>query len=151
MARAAFWGIQVIDLGTGKTLYEQNPDRFFIPASNTKLFTTALALIAARAGLPVSDSCACGDAARMRSGRIRGPLRLIGGGDPNLSARAIPYRMGPITGNPLAAIEDLAGQVAARGVKRVSGGIIGDDIVVYLAAVCGRMGNRGSGVGRRSS
>ena len=60
-------------------------------------------------------------------GRIHGPLRLIGGGDPNLSARAIPYRMGPVTGNPLAAIEDLADQIAARGVKRVSGGITGDD------------------------
>ena len=47
------------------------------------------------------------------SGRIVGPLRLIGGGDPNLSARAIPYRIGPITGNPLAAIDDLASQIAA--------------------------------------
>ena len=54
-------------------------------------------------------------------------LRLVGGGDPNLSARAIPYRMGPLTGNPLAAIEDLADQVVARGVKRVDGDIVGDD------------------------
>jgi len=42
--RGAFWGIQIVDLGSGKTLYELNPDRFFVPASNTKLFTTALAL-----------------------------------------------------------------------------------------------------------
>src|SRR5258708_24111095 len=35
--------------------------------------------------------------------------------------------MGPLTGNPLAAIEDLAGQIAARGVKRIDGDIIGDD------------------------
>ena len=61
------------------------------------------------------------------AGRIAGDLRLVGGGDPNLSARAIPYRKGPITGNPLVAIEDLADQVAARGVKRVDGDIIGDD------------------------
>ncbi len=60
-------------------------------------------------------------------GRVRGPLRLVGGGDPNLSARAIPYRTGPITGNPLAAIEDLADQIAARGVKRIEGDIVGDD------------------------
>ena len=63
----------------------------------------------------------------MTLGRIRGSLRLVGGGDPNLSARAIPYRMGPLTGNPLAAIEDLADQLVARGVKRVDGDIIGDD------------------------
>ena len=64
---------------------------------------------------------------RTATGRIAGELRLVGGGDPNLSARAIPYRMGPATGNPLAAIDDLADQVAARGVKRIAGDIVGDD------------------------
>src|SRR5262249_39547753 len=59
-------------------------------------------------------------------GRIAGDLRLVGGGDPNLSARAIPYKPGPAGGNPLAAIEDLADQIAARGVRRIAGDIIGD-------------------------
>jgi len=125
-ARAAFWGIQIVDLGSGKTLYEMNPDRFFVPASNTKLFTTALALT--RLGPDFTfQTRVVADGPPDAEGRIRGDLRLVGGGDPNLSARAIPYRMGPMTGNPLAAIEDLADQVAARGVKRVQGGIIGDD------------------------
>ncbi|HWK31930.1 MAG TPA: D-alanyl-D-alanine carboxypeptidase, partial [Terriglobales bacterium] len=39
-----FWGIHVIDAATGKTIYEQNPDRLFTPASNTKLFTTVTAM-----------------------------------------------------------------------------------------------------------
>jgi len=43
-ARTAFWGIQIVDLATGKTLYELNPDHYFVPASNVKLFSTALAL-----------------------------------------------------------------------------------------------------------
>ena len=43
-ARTAFWGIQVVDLASGKVVYELNPDHYFVPASNTKLFTTALAL-----------------------------------------------------------------------------------------------------------
>lgn len=43
-SRTAFWGIQAVDLASGKTLYEMNPNHFFIPASNTKLFSTALAL-----------------------------------------------------------------------------------------------------------
>jgi D-alanyl-D-alanine carboxypeptidase/D-alanyl-D-alanine-endopeptidase (penicillin-binding protein 4) len=122
----AFWGIEVVDLESGKTLYRWNADHFFVPASNTKLFTTAMALT--RLGPDFTfQTRAVSDAAPDANGRIAGPLRLVGGGDPNLSARAIPYHRGPITGNPLAAIEDLADQIAARGVKRIDGDIIGDD------------------------
>jgi D-alanyl-D-alanine carboxypeptidase/D-alanyl-D-alanine-endopeptidase (penicillin-binding protein 4) len=125
-ARAGFWGIQVVDLASGKMLYELNPDHYFVPASNTKLFTTALALM--RLGPDFTfQTRMLSDAAPDSQGRIAGPLRLVGGGDANLSARTIPYRKGPITGNALAAIEDLADQVAARGVKRIEGDIIGDD------------------------
>jgi serine-type D-Ala-D-Ala carboxypeptidase/endopeptidase (penicillin-binding protein 4) len=122
----AFWGIQVVDVASGRTLYEHNAKHFFVPASNTKLFTTAMALT--RLGPDFTfQTRVLADALPDGQGRVRGPLRLMGGGDPNLSARAIPYRTGPISGNPLAAIDDLADQIAARGVKRVEGGIIGDD------------------------
>lgn len=40
----ANWGILVEKLDDGTTLYSHNADKFFIPASNTKLFTTAAAL-----------------------------------------------------------------------------------------------------------
>jgi D-alanyl-D-alanine carboxypeptidase/D-alanyl-D-alanine-endopeptidase (penicillin-binding protein 4) len=124
--RAAFWGIQIVDAGSGQTLYELNPERFFVPASNTKLFTTALAL--ARLGPDFTfRTRVLAESAPDAQGRIRGSLVLAGGGDPNLSGRAIPYRMGSPAGNPLAALDDLADQVAARGVKRVDGDIVGDD------------------------
>jgi D-alanyl-D-alanine carboxypeptidase/D-alanyl-D-alanine-endopeptidase (penicillin-binding protein 4) len=35
--------------------------------------------------------------------------------------------MGPTTGNPLAAIEELADRIVAQGVRRVAGDIVGDD------------------------
>jgi len=38
------WGLLIIDAETGETLYELNADSYFLPASNMKLFTTALAL-----------------------------------------------------------------------------------------------------------
>ncbi len=40
----ANWGILVEKLEDGTTLYSHNSDKFFIPASNIKLFTTAAAL-----------------------------------------------------------------------------------------------------------
>jgi D-alanyl-D-alanine carboxypeptidase/D-alanyl-D-alanine-endopeptidase (penicillin-binding protein 4) len=122
----AIWGIEVVDLKTGRTLYERNADQFFVPASNTKLFTTSLALT--RLGPDFTFQTAVrGDGAPDARGILKGDLRLVGGGDPNLSPRAIPYSKAPLTGNPLAAIEDLADQVAARGVKRIEGNIVGDD------------------------
>ncbi|MBV8894444.1 MAG: D-alanyl-D-alanine carboxypeptidase, partial [Acidobacteria bacterium] len=39
-----FWGIEIISLTSGQVLYSHNADKLFIPASNTKLFTTAAAL-----------------------------------------------------------------------------------------------------------
>jgi serine-type D-Ala-D-Ala carboxypeptidase/endopeptidase (penicillin-binding protein 4) len=126
IARTAFWGIKIVDLASGKTLYEQNGSHFFVPASNAKLFTTALALT--RLGPDFTfQTRVMADQPADADGRILGSLRLVGGGDPNLSARAIPYRPGAITGDPLAALAELADQVAARGVRRIDGDIVGDD------------------------
>ncbi|HUP03540.1 MAG TPA: D-alanyl-D-alanine carboxypeptidase/D-alanyl-D-alanine-endopeptidase [Bryobacteraceae bacterium] len=125
-SRTAFWGIEVTDIASGQTLYELNSHRFFVPASNTKLFTTALALT--RLGPDYTfRTRVLAENAPDAAGRVHGALTLAGGGDPNLSGREIPYRVNSPAGNPLAAMEDLANQVAARGVKRVDGDIVGDD------------------------
>ena len=115
-----------MDLGSGQTLYEVNPERYFVPASNVKLFTAALAL--ARLGPDYKfQTRVLAASGPDPEGRVRGPLVLVGGGDPNLSGRTLPYRIGSAPGNALAALDDLAAQMAARGVKRVEGDIIGDD------------------------
>ena len=40
----AFWGLKAVALSNGKTLLDFNSSRYFVPASNTKLFATSLAL-----------------------------------------------------------------------------------------------------------
>ena len=122
----AFWGVQIVEMGSGTVLYSRNADHLFVPASNAKLFTLALAL--SRLGPAFRfQTRVVADAEPDANGTVQGPLRLVGGGDPNLSARAIPYRPGPVAGNPLAAIDDLADQLVKRGIRRVEGGIVGDD------------------------
>lgn len=61
------------------------------------------------------------------NGVLHGDLRLVGGGDPNLSARVVPYKKDAITDNPLQKLEDLADQIAAHGVRVIDGNILGDD------------------------
>src|SRR5882672_9684951 len=41
---AATWGVKVVSLESGKILFEQNAQKLFSPASNSKLYTVALAL-----------------------------------------------------------------------------------------------------------
>ena len=41
----AHWGLLVVDSATGKAVFERNADRMFCPASVTKLFSTAAALV----------------------------------------------------------------------------------------------------------
>ncbi|MCZ2073835.1 MAG: D-alanyl-D-alanine carboxypeptidase/D-alanyl-D-alanine-endopeptidase [Bryobacterales bacterium] len=122
----AYWGIQILDLRTGQLLYNRNQDKLFTPASNTKLFSTALAL--QKLGPDhrfytrvVSTVPAAPD------GILRSDLLLMGGGDMTLSARSLPYRPGPVEGDPLAPLASLADQVVAAGVNRIEGDVVGDD------------------------
>jgi D-alanyl-D-alanine carboxypeptidase/D-alanyl-D-alanine-endopeptidase (penicillin-binding protein 4) len=125
VARSSFWGVHIVSLEHDRVVFERNADRLFLPASNAKLFTTALALT--RLGPDYRfQTRVLADRTPGEDGCVES-LRLVGGGDPNLSGRAIPYSMGAPPGNPLAAIEDLAGQVAARGVRCVSADVVGDD------------------------
>jgi len=39
-----FWGVHVVDIENGRVLYARNAGKSFVPASNTKLYTTAAAL-----------------------------------------------------------------------------------------------------------
>jgi D-alanyl-D-alanine carboxypeptidase/D-alanyl-D-alanine-endopeptidase (penicillin-binding protein 4) len=116
---AAFWGIEVRSLASGRTLYALNAERAFRPASTLKLVTTAAAL-----------DC-LGPDARVRTtletagrtdalGRVLGDVYLVGRGDPSLSARFTP-------GNPAAGLEALADALAAAGVTRVEGRLVGHD------------------------
>ena len=40
----AYWGLLITDADSGEVLYSLNASRYFMPASNAKLFTTAMAL-----------------------------------------------------------------------------------------------------------
>lgn len=118
-AQNAFWGIEVRDLKDDKVLYSQNADHFFVPASNTKLFTTALALARLGPDYRFHTRVVLDDR----------DLVLVGVGDPNLSGRTLPYEPDLPDPAPLAAINQMADEIAAKGIRRIPGNIVGDDTV----------------------
>ncbi len=126
VARTAFWGIQVLDAQTGVTLFSLNADHFFVPASNTKLFTTALALTRLGPAYTVKTLVSA-TAAPDAAGRVAGDLILAGAGDANLSGRVLPYSVENQNGDALLAMRDIASQLFDRGVRQVDGNVVGDD------------------------
>jgi serine-type D-Ala-D-Ala carboxypeptidase/endopeptidase (penicillin-binding protein 4) len=123
----AHWGIDVVDLDTGKILYSQNAEQLFLPASNAKLFTTAAALAAA--GPDYRFRTTVEAEGRVDShGRLLGDLVIVGRGDPNISGRVLPYALKTQRTAPHTQIlEEMADQIAKSGLKMVDGDLIGDD------------------------
>src|SRR6202453_832188 len=122
----AHWGISVVAL-TGASIYKLNDSQYFNPASNAKLLTTAAAYALLPSGLTFT-TLVSSDAPVGTAGDVRGDITIFGVGDPNISARTIPFGMKTErTGPPLVALEDMADQIVRHGVHSVSGDIVGDD------------------------
>jgi len=121
------WGILIADANTGQVLFEQNADRYFVQASNMKLFTTALALATLGPDYRFRTTLESLTEATA-DGKIAGPLYLVGRGDPNLSNRKFPFDLKEeFIGPSEKVIVQLADAIAAKGVKEISGDIVGDD------------------------
>jgi serine-type D-Ala-D-Ala carboxypeptidase/endopeptidase (penicillin-binding protein 4) len=121
------WGFLIVDAQSGETLFEKNADSYFVPASNMKLFTTALAL--AKLGPDYKFHTTLETRGTISPGGIlSGDVVLVGRGDPNLSNRKFPYELKEeFDGVPEKALVELADALVARGVKEISGDVIGDD------------------------
>jgi D-alanyl-D-alanine carboxypeptidase/D-alanyl-D-alanine-endopeptidase (penicillin-binding protein 4) len=116
LARAQ-WGIEVRDASTGRTLFARNASRPMIPASNLKLIVSAAAAHHLDPDYRFRTSLYA--AGPVRDGTLEGDLVLYGRGDPMISARFFPSRT--------AVFEMLADSLLARGIRRISGGIVADE------------------------
>ena len=108
-----------------RRLYTRNPDRPLIPASNLKLLTGLAAL--AELGPDATFATTARAAKSMTAdGTVDGPLYLVGGGDPLLMTAdyAASFENQPQTRTPF---ERLADDLVAKGLKRVTGGVLGDE------------------------
>jgi serine-type D-Ala-D-Ala carboxypeptidase/endopeptidase (penicillin-binding protein 4) len=125
-AQKSFVGLLIEDADTGDTLYELNADRYFAPASTTKLFTTSFALSTLgaeyRFRTTLNSSAAPGP-----GGILTGDLVLSSCGDPSLSNRGYPYvKQTQREGSPERVLAEMVQAAAARGLKQVRGDAVAD-------------------------
>jgi len=138
--RNARWGMKFYSPDTKQVIYSINSDQLFQPASAVKVFVAATAFSALgpdyRFHTPVYRTGPVID------GVLKGDLVLVAGGDLLLGGRVQPdgtlalpepdhsYDMHPdavpVPGDPLRSIREIAGQVAAHGIKRIEGRVLVD-------------------------
>ena len=94
------WGIVVQALGSTAQLYNRDGDKLFIPASNVKLITTAVALRQLGANTRLRTSVY----QLPRTGNSTSNLLVVGRGDPSLK---------------IAGLESIAQQLKQRGEKQI--------------------------------
>jgi len=121
-AAGRFSGAYVVNASENRAVFGLRADRNRILASNTKLFTTAATL--GRFGPDGRlTTRVLGQGGLEPDGTWRGSLYLVGSGDPSFGSRSFGRRAYGGGG----AVEDLAARLAAAGIQRVSGRVIGDE------------------------
>lgn len=114
----AAWGVKIVSLDTGRTLYEHAADRRLSPASNSKLYSGALALdqLGAdyRMRTPILASAAVDGA-----GELKGNLIVSGRGDPSWDPRRLKQDF-------MAVFEPFVAVVKKAGVRRIAGDVVAD-------------------------
>src|SRR6185295_17811537 len=116
--KGGMWGGMVISLTRSDTLYAYNAGEEMLPASTMKLLTSSLAFETFGPNYQFSTD-ALRDGAVGPDGTLTGNLYIRGDGDPALSGKFLP-------GGSSAPMNKLADLVVQKGIKRVTGNIIGD-------------------------
>jgi D-alanyl-D-alanine carboxypeptidase/D-alanyl-D-alanine-endopeptidase (penicillin-binding protein 4) len=126
----AHWGIAVVAMD-GTPVWGLDEGKLFRPASNAKLFTTAAAMALLEPESTVTTTVHGEfDAA---TGTVKGDLTLVGAGDASFGSGDLPYvepaQRVPDAAEPvpLGDLRALADQLVAKGVKRVTGRVVGND------------------------
>lgn len=112
-------GVKIVSLDTGKMIFEQDAEKYFMPASNMKSFTVAAALERLTPNFRFVTSVFA-NALPDANGTIKGDLTVFGRGDISISTAFY-------DGDYYGGIDALADRIAQAGVKRIEGNLIGDE------------------------
>lgn len=106
-------GLLIVNPATGDTLYSRNAGKLFMPASNQKVLTSAVALT--HLGPDFRYTTVIASRGARQDTVLKGDLIVIGNGDPTISDR--------VHGSAAAAMDAIADSIRARGITRVTGAL----------------------------
>lgn len=112
-------GVKVVALDSGRVLFEENAEKYFMPASNMKVFTVATAIERLTPNFRFLTSVFA-NARPDGSGTIKGDLTIYGRGDISISTAF--YERDYFRG-----LDILADRIVQAGVKRIEGDLVGDE------------------------
>src|SRR5688572_5973853 len=113
-------GVKITSLASGRVVFEQNAEKYFMPASNMKNYTVAAALdrlgpdhrfVTSLYATAPPDS----------NGAVNGDLVIYGRGDVSISTRFSGSE------DPMKSIDPIVDKLISAGIKKIGGGIVGDD------------------------
>ena len=121
----ATWNIFAQD-DRGRVLFNRNGDRFSVPASNTKLVVAAAGTVLLPHDYRVSTSIYANGT--ITNGVLQGDLVVYGRGDPTWSERcySVDTLAAGVCDSTWTAVDAIAESLRARGIKRITGRIVGD-------------------------
>ncbi|MBN2319261.1 MAG: D-alanyl-D-alanine carboxypeptidase/D-alanyl-D-alanine-endopeptidase [Acidobacteria bacterium] len=112
-----YWGVQVYSLDHSEILYARNPSRLFIPASNNKIITAAVALL--RLGPDYRFRTLLGIDGPVVDGVLEGNLIVTGFGDPSITVEKPDE-------DPFRTFRHWAAILKEKGIRKITGDLIGD-------------------------
>lgn len=112
-------GIKIVSLNTGKVVFENDADKYFMPASNMKNFTVATAIERLTPDFRFVTSV-YSSSLPDAGGTIKGDVRIFGRGDISISTAF--YNSDYYKG-----LDNLADIIVRAGVKRIEGSLVGDE------------------------
>src|SRR5258706_5644329 len=112
-------GIKVISLNSGKVVFENESEKYYMPASNMKNFTVATAMERLTPDFRFVTSVYA-NSLPDSAGTIKGDLRIFGRGDISISTAFN-------NGDYYKGLDNLVDKIVQAGVKRVDGDLVGDE------------------------
>jgi D-alanyl-D-alanine carboxypeptidase/D-alanyl-D-alanine-endopeptidase (penicillin-binding protein 4) len=112
-------GIKIVSLDTGKVIYEENAEKYFMPASNMKNFTVAAAIERLTPSFRFVTSV-YSNVRPEADGTLRGDLTIYGRGD-------VSYSTSFHEGDVFKSLDALVDAIWSAGVRKIEGNLVGDE------------------------